>query len=101
MVHELVHKMLATCPPPPEVAVHTDTEQVLRERKAEKNREFFEKKITEGKVRSKEEIEAEVRLGLALHGGAGSRKASATHPPAKDHIVASKLALFEEGHSQD
>jgi hypothetical protein len=96
MVHELVHKMLVACPPPPEMPLHTDTEQVLRERKAEKNREFFEKKITEGKVRSKEEIEAEVRL--EAH---GTRKVAITYPIVKEPRIASKLALFEEGHSQD
>jgi len=65
-----------------------DTEHALKERRAQNTREFFEKKITEGKIKSKEEIEAEVRQqpkksSLVLSSQATKEK------------IATKLALFE------
>lgn len=78
-----------------------DTEQVAKERKAQNNREFFEKKITEVKGKTKEEIEAEVRLESANVKKSTVLQGSSSHP-IKDtapKAIASKLALFESAHS--
>lgn len=74
-----------------------DTDQVVKERKAQNNREFFEKKITEVKGKTKEEIEAEVRTGKK-----NTSMQNSGHNPTgstRDKAIASKLALFEQAHS--